>query len=84
MKDLKDYDHDELYDSFKACGLGEEFPNKMSGITEIIMSASKTKNLISQLTEFCESNFSKREMAFVLSKLTLNDIAKEVEKQQVI
>lgn len=84
MADLKDYDHNELDNSFKACGLNEEFPNKMEDMQDVIMSASRDKNLVSQLTEFCENKFSKRELGYVLSKLTLDDITEEIKKEQGI
>tara|TARA_R110002020_G_scaffold157720_8_gene340623 strand:- start:1084 stop:1326 length:243 start_codon:yes stop_codon:yes gene_type:complete len=80
MEDLKDYDHDELDDSLKACGLSKGLADNLEGMSDVIMSASRSKNLISQLTEFCENNFSKRELAFVLSKLTLDDIIEKIKK----
>ena len=79
-----DYDH-KLASDMEACGVNielfEKNNDKMNTIIDTIGN-DKSKNMVSQLAEGIEDIFSKRELAFMVSKMTLVMIIQQAKQNE--
>ena len=84
LKKVKEgnYDHQAESD-MKACGIDsasfQEANSKMNGFIEGL---SKDNNMVSELAEGIEDAFTKRQLAFMVSKMTLVMMLQEAQKAE--
>ena len=70
-KSISGYDHNEKND-IKACSIDLTEFTKLNGEMDAFMQKmDPSKNLVSQLAECVEGKFTNRQMAFMVSKVTL-------------
>jgi hypothetical protein len=78
----KEYDYSELKNDILACGLDyKSFDKRNKDLFTNLVVDSKIQNPVAVVCNKIESSFSKRELAYLLSKSTLLEMVKIQEKQ---
>lgn len=80
-KSISGYDHNEKSD-IKACSIDMVDFSKLNGeMDKFMQEMDPAKNLVSQLAECVEEKFTKRQMAFMVSKVTLVMMMSQAEAE---
>tara|TARA_R100000541_G_scaffold31874_1_gene40682 strand:- start:831 stop:1115 length:285 start_codon:yes stop_codon:yes gene_type:complete len=83
LKKVKEGNYDHSIESdMKACGVDvDSFTEANGKMNGFIDGLNKDNNMVSELAEGIESVFSKRQLAFMVSKMTLVMMLQEAQKQ---